>query len=177
MEIDYQNEILLSKMQKISKEDYHTNKLRPEAQQLKTLNRHIQNIQAEGIEQENRRICQKLLRVNSYYPTFDIIDNTDALQKVATNISENARRAQSATSLRRPQSSLTYRSSKFYRSKVQKFDAEGNTSDQKVFRLYQMPSESNLRPESAPSAKHMRPYSSERPGRARRTQGENAEEW
>jgi hypothetical protein len=49
MEIDHQNEILLSKMQKISKESYNTNKLRPEAQQLKTLNKHIQNVQAEEI--------------------------------------------------------------------------------------------------------------------------------
>jgi hypothetical protein len=47
MEIDYQNEILLSKMDKISKADYPTNKLRPEAQQLKTLNKHVMDLQAE----------------------------------------------------------------------------------------------------------------------------------
>ena len=47
LEIDYQNEILLSKMNKISKAVYVTNKLRPEAQQLKTLNKHIMNVQAD----------------------------------------------------------------------------------------------------------------------------------
>jgi len=34
-------------MNKISKAEYVTNKLRPEAQQLKTLNKHIMNVQAD----------------------------------------------------------------------------------------------------------------------------------
>jgi len=63
-------------MNKISKAEYPSNKLRPEAQQLKTLNKHIMNVQAEEIYNENRRICQKLLRINSHYPTFEIIDHT-----------------------------------------------------------------------------------------------------
>ena len=46
LEIDHQNEILLTKMHKINKDDYMVNKLRPEAQQLKTLNQHIMNQQA-----------------------------------------------------------------------------------------------------------------------------------
>lgn len=33
-------------MNKINKADYLTNKLRPEAQQLKTLNKHVMNVQA-----------------------------------------------------------------------------------------------------------------------------------
>lgn len=36
-------------MQKISNEEYTTNKLRPEAQNLKTLNQHVMNQQAEDI--------------------------------------------------------------------------------------------------------------------------------
>ena len=36
-------------MKKISREDYTTNKLRPEAQNLKTLNQHVMDIQAEEI--------------------------------------------------------------------------------------------------------------------------------
>lgn len=36
-------------MQKINKDDYTVNKLRPEAQQLKTLNQHVMNQQAEDI--------------------------------------------------------------------------------------------------------------------------------
>ena len=66
-------------MKKISQDEYTTNKLRPEAQNLKTLNQHVVNTQAEDIYTENRRMCQKLLRVNSYYPTLDIIDKTDHL--------------------------------------------------------------------------------------------------
>jgi len=37
------------------------NKLRPEAQNLKTLNQHIMNLQAEDIYNENKRICKKLM--------------------------------------------------------------------------------------------------------------------
>lgn len=36
-------------MQKISEEEYTTNRLRPEAQQLKTLNQHVMNQQATDI--------------------------------------------------------------------------------------------------------------------------------
>lgn len=36
-------------MQKISEEEYKTNKLRPEAQQLKTLNQFVMNQQATDI--------------------------------------------------------------------------------------------------------------------------------
>ena len=120
-------------MKKISVDNYTTNKLRPEAQNLKTLNQHVMNQQADDIYLENRRICQKLLKINSYYPTVDIIDKTDHLEKVRYNISENARRAKSVSQFR-PQSSLTYRSSKFYRSKVNKFDEEGNSSQENIYK-------------------------------------------
>jgi len=76
----------------------------------------------------------------------------------------NARRTKSVVNLRtRPDSSLTYRSSKFYRSKVNKFDEEGNQSEEKMFKFYQVPSEEgDSRPESAPTFKKygQRPYSS-----------------
>lgn len=45
------------------------------------------NQQAEDIYHENRRMCQKLLQVNTYYPTLDIIDKTDHLERVRFNIS------------------------------------------------------------------------------------------
>lgn len=166
-------------MQGIKDAKYKENKLRPEAQQLKTLNQHVMNLQAEEIFHENKRICKKLMEVNSFYPTFTIMNKTDALEKVRINISTNARRARSVTNLHtRPQSSLTYRSSRFYRSKVNKFDNEGNTSEERVYKLYQVPSEADLRPESAPTFKKasMRPYSSERPlRRPGKTQGQNDE--
>ena len=44
VEIDKQNMILLSKMNAIKMADYNVNKLRPEAQNLKTLNAHVMNI-------------------------------------------------------------------------------------------------------------------------------------
>ena len=53
--------------------------MRPEAQNLKTLNQHIKDLTAEDIYNENKRICQKLMKVGSYYPTFDIMDKTDHL--------------------------------------------------------------------------------------------------
>ena len=145
MEIDYQNDILLNKMKKISVDNYTTNKLRPEAQNLKTLNQHVMNLQADDIYFENKRICQKLLKINSYYPTIDIIDKTDHLEKVRFNISENARRSKSTAQLR-PQSSLTYRSSKFYRSKVNRFDEEGNSSQENIYKYMRVESNKNIRP-------------------------------
>ena len=90
-------------------------------------------------------MCQKLLRVNSYYPTLDIIDKTDHLERVRFNISENARRSKSVAQLR-PQSSQTYRSSKFYRSKVSKFDNEGNNSQEQLYKYYQNGTSNNQRP-------------------------------
>lgn len=66
-------------MEIIKASTYTQNKLRPEAQQLKTLNQHVMNQQAEEIYNENRRICSKLLKVSSYYPTFETIDKTDKL--------------------------------------------------------------------------------------------------
>ena len=54
------------------------------------------------------------------------MDKTDQLERVRFNISENARRVKSVAQIR-PQSSLTYRS-KFYRSKVSKYDEDGNNS-------------------------------------------------
>ena len=66
------------------------------------------------------------MKINSYYPTLEIIDKTDQLEKMRFNISENARRVKSVSNFR-PQSALTYRS-KFYKSKVSKFDEDGNKS-------------------------------------------------
>jgi hypothetical protein len=45
IEIDRQNEILLNKMQIIKSANYPQNKLRPEAQHLKSLNHHYMNQQ------------------------------------------------------------------------------------------------------------------------------------
>jgi len=45
------------------------------------------NQQAEDIYNENRRMCDKLLRVGSYYPTFEIMDKTEQLDRVRFNIS------------------------------------------------------------------------------------------
>ena len=153
-------------MKKISVEEYSTNKLRPEAQNLKTLNQHVMDQRAEEIFVENKRICQKLLKVPSYYPTIDIVDKTDNLEQIRYNISENARRVKSVAQLR-PHSALTYRS-KFQRSKVARFDPEE--------RLYsKQGSTSNLRPESAPDQSlRSRPYSSE--NRFRSSKRENIEE-
>lgn len=134
-------------MQLIRDSNYTQNKLRPEAQHLKTLNQHIVNVQVNQIETENKRICDKLLKIKSYYPALEIIDQTDNLEKVRTNISENARRVKSSRSLcNRPQSSTTTRSSKFYRSKVNKFDTDGNISEEKVHKFYKMASQQDFRP-------------------------------
>ena len=103
------------------------------------------NKQAEDVYFENKRICQKLLKINSYYPTIDIIDKTDQLEKVRYNISENARRSKSTAQIR-PQSSITYRSSKFYRSKVNKFDEEGNNSQENIYKYMRVESNKNIRP-------------------------------
>jgi hypothetical protein len=152
-------------MQTIKSAKYTQNKLRPEAQQLKTLNQHIMILQAEDIYNENKRICSKLLKINSHYPTFETIDKAERLENIGFNISENARRVMSAKNLHtRPQSSYTSRSSKFYRSRLNKFDNEGN-SQEKINVLYKMISESDLRPESAPSSKrsHNRRYESAKP--------------
>ena len=141
-------------MKKISRDDYTTNKLRPEAQNLHTLNQVVSNQQAESINQENRRICQKLMKVNPYYPTLDIVDHTDQLQRVSANISENARRSISTSNLRphssshlRPQSSTSR--SKFYRSKVSKYDQEGAATQEQFYKYFQVQSVQTLRPESA----------------------------
>lgn len=61
-------------MQNIKNAAYPQNKLRPETQHLKSLNQHVVNQQLEYIYNENKRICQKLLKVESHYPTFETID-------------------------------------------------------------------------------------------------------
>ena len=105
-------------------------------------------------------MCDKLLRVGSFYPTFNIVDKTDHLERVRFNISENARRVKSVVNIR-PQSSNTYKS-KFYRSKVSKFDYECNNSQEPLYRYFRASSAANLRPESAPSKpKNKRPFSGE----------------
>lgn len=53
IEIDRLNSILLTKMEAIKDAPYHTNKLRPEAQNLKTLNAHTMDIMNEQIATEN----------------------------------------------------------------------------------------------------------------------------
>ena len=109
VEIDKQNMILLSKMNAIKFADYTTNKLRPEAQNLKTLNSHVMNTMNEQIANENKKFCEKLLRTQSYYPTNNIIDHTDHLEYVGQNISINARRSKSQRTIQsaRPMSSYT----------------------------------------------------------------------
>ena len=109
VEIDKQNMILLSKMNAIKFADYTTNKLRPEAQNLKTLNSHVMNTMNEQIANENKKFCEKLLRTQSYYPTNHIIDHTDHLEYVGQNISINARRSKSQRTIQsaRPMSSYT----------------------------------------------------------------------
>ena len=109
VEIDKQNMILLSKMNAIKFADYTVNKLRPEAQNLKTLNSHVMNTMNEQIANENKKFCEKLLRTQSYYPTNNIIDHTDHLEYVGQNISINARRSKSQRTIQsaRPMSSYT----------------------------------------------------------------------
>lgn len=109
------------------------------------------------------------MKVGSYYPTFEIMDKTDQLDRMRFNISENARRVKSVVNIR-PQSSNTYKS-KFYRSKVSKFDYDGNNSQEPMYRYYRAQSAANLRPESAPSkARNRRPSSGEYSSRrARKT--------
>lgn len=46
---------------------------------MKTLNQHIANMEAEQISNENRRICESLMKVHSYYPTYDILEKTNEL--------------------------------------------------------------------------------------------------
>ena len=109
LEIDKHNEILLIKMNAIKDADYNVNKLRPEAQNLKTLNAQVMNTMNEKIATENKKFCEKLLRTKSFYPTNNILDKTDHLEYVSVNISNNARRAMSARNLHsaRPKSSYT----------------------------------------------------------------------
>lgn len=57
VEIDRLNQILLQKMDAIKDEEYNTNKLRPEAQNLKTLNMHTIDIMNEQIATENAVFC------------------------------------------------------------------------------------------------------------------------
>lgn len=63
----------------------------------------------EQIVNENRKMCEKLLRTKSYYPTNNILGQTDQLEYVSQNISHNARRAFSQRNLHsaRPKSSYT----------------------------------------------------------------------
>jgi hypothetical protein len=84
------------------------------------------------------------MRVNSYYPTLEIVEKTDQLEQVRFSISENSRRSKSVTHLR-PKSSNTYRS-KFYRSKVNKFDLEGNNTQEQLVKYFQVESNANFRP-------------------------------
>lgn len=53
IQIDRLNSILLTKMEAIKDAPYQTNKLRPEAQNLKTLNAHTMDIMNEQIATEN----------------------------------------------------------------------------------------------------------------------------
>ena len=144
-------------MEHIRKADYKENKLRPEAQQLKTLNLLIMNQQAQEIYQENQRMCSKLMKTPSHYQTNQIVIKTDNLERIRGNISQNARRAQSAASLRRPMSSRIFASSKFLRT-----GAEGRPDTAPA-----------MRGQSAKSTR-LRPYSSER--RRREDGYMNAEE-
>lgn len=91
-EIEKNNKILVGKMAGISRAKYTQNALRPEAQWLKTLNQQLLPNQLEAISKENARICNKLLTVQSHYPTNTIMDSSEKLQKMRVNISENARR-------------------------------------------------------------------------------------
>lgn len=53
VEIDRLNQILLQKMDAIKDEQYNTNKLRPEAQNLKTLNTHTMEVMNQQIATQN----------------------------------------------------------------------------------------------------------------------------
>lgn len=53
IEIDRLNSILLIKMESIKDAPYYANKLRPEAQNLKTLNAHTMDVINEHIATEN----------------------------------------------------------------------------------------------------------------------------
>jgi hypothetical protein len=132
------------------KQNYY---LKPESQQLKTLNQHIVELEAQDICNENRRVCRKLMEVNSHYPTFNIMEKTDELEKVRVNISINARRCNSAKTFRRPLSSALTRSpSQFYRSHAVKGDT-GSYGDDNIQRMYKMDVDNEGRPESAPVSK------------------------
>lgn len=101
------------------------------------------------------------------------------MDRVRFNISENARRVKSVLNIR-PQSSNTYKS-KFYRSKVSRFDYEGNNSQEPLYKYYRVESAAHLRPESAPNKpKSKRPlssreYSSRRPRKTHEVDPINAE--
>ena len=65
------------KMENIKVHHHPENRLRAEAQNLKTLNLHNKEEFLEKVYHENKRICEKLLRVTSFYPTVSIIGKTD----------------------------------------------------------------------------------------------------
>lgn len=91
--------------------EYNTNKLRPEAQNLKTLNAHTMDIMNKQIAQDNKRFCEKLMETKSFYPTTSIIEKTNHLEYISQNMSFNARRAKSVRNLQsatlRPKSSYS----------------------------------------------------------------------
>ena len=105
--------------------EYTTNKLRPEAQNLKTLNAQVMNIMNETIASENKKICEKLMRTQSFYPTQNIMNHTDHLEYVSQNISFNARRSKSQRAIQsarsRPISSYTSISRHSGRKSVENF--------------------------------------------------------
>jgi len=104
IDIDRENGILLNKMDRINQAKVEE----PRMYAARSLNQQVASLVKEKIDEENRRICGKLMRISSHYPTGRIISESNKLNRIGVNISENARRCKSACrlSITRPNSAM-----------------------------------------------------------------------
>jgi len=97
-------------------------KLKPESQWLKTLHQQANTIAQVRIDQENKKICERIMHAHTHYPTYKIIQDSAQLARTSLNISANARRFKNSSrhSLLRPQSATFSDRSRFVRSGANK---------------------------------------------------------
>ena len=101
---------------------HEEDKLRPESQWLKSLHQQANNQVQVKIDEENKKLCDRIMHAHTHYPTYKIVNDSARLAKTSLNISANARRFRSLSkqSLARPQSATFLDGSRFVRSGGQK---------------------------------------------------------